>query len=119
TRQFGGVGLGLTICKELVEAMGGAIDGGGVPGQGAVFWFEIPLRPATHPEVSAVDEREAEMAERPARILIVDDNETNRRVVELILTSLGMATMSVEDGQEALDAFSAHAFDVILMDMMM
>lgn len=119
TRRFGGVGLGLTICKELVEAMGGAIDASGVPGQGAVFWFELPLRPAAHPDASAVDDREVEATERTAHILIVDDNETNRRVVELILTSLGMATVSVEDGLEALEAFSAQAFDVILMDMMM
>ena len=117
TRRFGGAGLGLTICRELVEAMGGTIDGDATPDVGATFWFELPLRPAETAEVAANGaDAEAELA---GHILVADDNRTNRQVVELILSAAGVTTTAVEDGLEALETFRVGAFDAVLMDMMM
>jgi len=117
TRRFGGAGLGLAICRDLVEAMGGAIGCLSTPGEGATFRVELPL-----PEIKPV----CEPAEAPVspgldglRILVVDDNATNRQVAGLILQAAGVAVAFACDGQEALGLVAADRFDLILMDMMM
>ncbi|WP_309627998.1 ATP-binding protein [Brevundimonas sp.] len=117
TRRFGGTGLGLSISRELVAAMGGDIDCRGEPGNGATFWFTVPLAGAqADPDVEAVND-----ASTPGlrRILVVDDNATNRRVAELILQTIGVEVDCVEDGDQAVEAFMAGQYDAILMDMMM
>jgi len=116
TRRFGGTGLGLAIARDLVEAMGGQLDCRSRPGAGSVFWFDIPLQAA---EDAEAPQASAEMPVAGLRILVVDDNETNRRVVELILASAGIETLAAADGQEALDLLEHHPVDLILMDMMM
>ena len=117
TRRFGGTGLGLTISRELVEAMGGAIDGDAVPGEGAAFWFELPLPPA---DVKMADMGGEDVeAILTGRVLVADDNLTNLRVVELILSAAGVATTVVEDGLDALETYRLAPFDAVLMDMMM
>ncbi|OYU69824.1 MAG: hypothetical protein CFE28_07275 [Alphaproteobacteria bacterium PA2] len=124
TRQFGGTGLGLAICKNLVELMGGQIDYESVQGVGTTFWFTVPF----------VDQGEA-MAPRgespplaqgqqtgpgDLRILLAEDNPTNRRVVELILKSHGYEIEMAEDGQAALEAIQVRGpYDLILMDIQM
>lgn len=117
TRRFGGAGLGLTISRELVEAMGGSIDCDAVPGEGAVFWFELalPTGEASHGEAGL----EAPEPLTTGRILVADDNRTNLRVVELILHAAGVATTAVQDGLEALETYKLTHFDAVLMDMMM
>ncbi|MNE42896.1 Sensory/regulatory protein RpfC [compost metagenome] len=116
TRRFGGTGLGLTISRELVEAMGGSIDCDASPGMGSTFWFELPLPTgASHAEAS-LEITEPLMT---GRILVADDNRTNLRVVELILDAAGVATTAVEDGLEALETYRRANFDAVLMDMMM
>lgn len=117
TRRFGGTGLGLSIARELVVAMGGELDGRGVPGKGATFWFSLPLRNAKPGDGIA----NAVEASGPGlrRVLVVDDNATNRRVAELILQTIGVVVDCVEDGDQAVEAFLAERYDVILMDMMM
>ncbi|MDB5470976.1 MAG: sensor hybrid histidine kinase [Caulobacter sp.] len=117
TRKYGGTGLGLAISRELASLMGGHLDCEGRPGQGAVFWFELPL-----PQVEDIRvpmELQAQAAAPPQlRILVADDHPTNRRVIELMLA--GSADVScVENGQEALDALAADSFDLVLMDMQM
>lgn len=117
TRRFGGTGLGLAISRDIVAAMGGEIDCSGHVGEGATFWFELPLPPA-----QAVATPEDDIPDEPfdaLRVLLADDNATNRRVVELILSSIGASVVSVEDGAEALNAFRSDTFDIVLMDMMM
>ncbi|HZV85515.1 MAG TPA: ATP-binding protein [Brevundimonas sp.] len=117
TRRFGGTGLGLAISRELVVAMGGELDGRGEPGRGATFWFTLPLRGADGgmeveaPRVSHVPHLR--------KVLVVDDNATNRRVAELILQTIGVRVDCVEDGDQAVEAFRADRYDCILMDMMM
>ena len=116
SHRFGGAGLGLAICRDLVAAMGGSIDCSGRAGEGATFWFEAPLSVVA--SASADDEgQDAGMG--ALRVLLADDNATNRRVAELILGSVGADVRSVENGAEACEAFEAGAFDIVLMDMMM
>ncbi|MNQ26020.1 Sensory/regulatory protein RpfC [compost metagenome] len=119
SRNAGGAGLGLTLCRDLVEAMGGVINACAQPGAGATFWFELPLEPAG--QAAEEKARARSDLERPAvtRVLAADDNETNRRVLELILEAAGVSVMTVNDGAMAIEAWRQSEFDVVLMDMMM
>jgi len=117
TRRFGGTGLGMTISRQLTELMGGSLDAEGREGEGASFWFDLPLIAA---EALAADEvaLSAEAPDRPLRVLLADDHPTNRKVVELMLADLA-EVVSVENGAEALMALGTDIFDVVLMDMQM
>ena len=121
TRKFGGTGLGLTICRNLAEAMGGSVTATGEPGVGATFTLEVPL-----PVIAAAAETDPDSEpaaavddEAAVRILVVDDHETNRQVAQLILTSVGAEVACAENGEQAVAAFLAEPFHVIFMDMQM
>ena len=117
TRRFGGTGLGMTISRQLTQLMGGALDADGREGEGASFWFDLPLTPAECPvsdEVAVL----AEAPDRMLRVLLADDHPTNRKVVELMLSELA-EVVSVENGAEALAALATDVFDIVLMDMQM
>lgn len=120
-RRFSGTGLGLAICRDLIGAMDGVIGCTSEPGVGSLFWFEIPLQ-ATLEDCDA-DQHRVENAPDAARselrVLLADDNATNRRVVELMLGAVGAEITAVEDGAEAVNAFLTGSFDLVLMDMMM
>ncbi len=115
-RRFGGSGLGLTLCAELTGAMGGTLDCQSEPGLGSTFWFAIDLPPVCAVPEGDISKRDAAPA---MRVLVVDDNPTNRRVAELMLLTLGADVACAQDGDEAVDAFLTGRFDLILMDMMM
>lgn len=117
TRRYGGSGLGLAISRDLVTAMGGDIECASTEGEGSAFWFTVPLLPA--PGSPAKVEQATAYLPAAGRVLVVDDNATNRRVAGLLLHSIGMEVVSAEDGNEAVGAFMSGAFDAILMDMMM
>ncbi|PZO04423.1 MAG: hybrid sensor histidine kinase/response regulator [Alphaproteobacteria bacterium] len=119
TRRFGGTGLGLAISTALVELMGGELDCASVPGRGSEFVFAIDL-PASAPPVVAIEVAEAtDIAALPLRVLLADDHPANRKVVEIMLAATAMELVVVEDGRQALDAFMADRFDLVLMDMQM
>ena len=129
SRQFGGTGLGLAICKQLSDLMGGRITARSQPGEGSTFSVEIPMvrsmRLADYRARLASDadrgDGEAVSANHLAklRILLAEDHPTNQRVVQLILEPTGIALTTVDNGQEAVDAFRPGLFDLILMDMQM
>ena len=118
TRRYGGAGLGLAICRQLTELMGGVISARGEPGRGATFCFNLPLPPAAPALVDPAD-KAASASQSGLRVLVADDNPTNRKVAELILGSVGAEVVCVEDGIEAVAAFKAQVFDVVLMDLQM
>ncbi|TAJ71873.1 MAG: PAS domain-containing sensor histidine kinase [Phenylobacterium sp.] len=117
TRRFGGTGLGMTISRELTQLMGGSLDAEGREGEGATFWFDLPLVPAEMTE-EAEEPALAETPDRSLRVLLADDHPTNRKVIELMLEDLA-EVVSVENGAEALMALGNDIFDIVLMDMQM
>ena len=121
TRKFGGSGLGLSICRQLADMMGGDLDCESEPGSGAAFILTLPLKPCAAPKTQEPADTAAQHADgaRAVRILVADDHPTNRRVIELILAQTPAKIVMAENGAEALEAFRADVFDLVLMDMQM
>ena len=115
SRRFGGTGLGLSIAKRLVELMQGEIGVESEPDKGSRFWFELPFGTAFQRST----ERSNDF--RGKRILIVDDNATNRIILHRYLTAWRVQPGSAADGEEALAAIqdaalAGHPYHLILLD---
>ncbi|HYC98747.1 hybrid sensor histidine kinase/response regulator [Brevundimonas sp.] len=119
TRRFGGSGLGLAICQQLAHLMGGDLDCTSAPGEGSMFWADLPLTLAEAALAAPGGDPKPAEFDGTLRVLVADDHATNRKVVDLILTGAGADTTCVEDGAQALEAFHAEVFDLVLMDMQM
>jgi PAS domain S-box-containing protein len=122
TRRYGGTGLGLAISRSLVELMGGEIGFESVPARGARFWVRLRLdrageaaapAPAAPPLPARSSRRDR------LRVMIVEDNATNRRLFERQLARLGCPCASFESGSAALERLRADDFGLILLDCQM
>ncbi len=123
SKNFGGTGLGLAISKELVKSMGGDIGIVSTPGLGSTFWFTFPAE-KTHVE-NFKDETNQDIqlirqfTEQKPKILLVDDNDINRKVASIILTKSGCSIVQASNGFEAIETAKKDTFDLVLMDIQM
>ncbi len=134
TREYGGTGLGLAITNELVSLMGGSLDCESSLGNGAEFFFTIPLKKSydedlLQQQVHKVDHSALtpvlnfpNTKERPSldcHVLVAEDNETNREVFKEMLRELGYKVTMAKDGKEAVELFMKYLPDLVLMDCQM
>jgi PAS domain S-box-containing protein len=128
TRRFGGSGLGLSISRGLARAMGGKIEVSSTPGEGSEFILQvpgltIPELGSEHHSPSATENSTADGAEalkeRRAVILVAEDNEANRMVIEAYLNGFSFAVDWAENGRQAVEMEARRNYDLVLMDIEM
>ena len=118
TRRYGGTGLGLAISKQLISAMKGTLSVESEEGKGSVFHADLRVRRAPNDGTRAAREQQVELDGRFA--LVVDDNDTNRRILQLQTENWGMQSTCVSSGREAIKLLEQpHRFDVVVLDMHM
>ena len=120
-RMASGAGLGLTICKQIVELMGGQISLKSTLGKGTTFEVKVPILITNEKNIPDVEAKEPVNASSLKRhkILLVEDNEINRMIAHEMLSSEGMVVEEAHNGQQAVERASQEVFSAILMDISM
>jgi len=121
TRKYGGSGLGLSICKGLVEQMGGEIWVGSIAGEGSRFCFTCVFEKAVE-QIDFIEPTTAVMQPQELKdisILIVEDDAVSRTVVEKFATRKSWKVTIAENGKQAIDIFKQNSFDIVLLDVQM
>ncbi len=120
TRNHGGSGIGLFLCRRLIELMGGALGVKSQPGQGSTFWLKVPLRKfedAAETAVAAVETLNSQFA--GASVLVVEDDRVTQALIQLALEQAGLRVDLAANGIEALERAKSKTYDIILMDVVM
>jgi len=120
TRKFGGTGLGMTITKQLTELMGGYVKVESEKNVGTTFILSIPFEkgvPADLPAAAVMDTDSTILKDK--KILLVEDNQTNRLIAKITLRPYGVLLTESVNGLEAVEAVAKNSFDLVLMDMQM
>jgi signal transduction histidine kinase/CheY-like chemotaxis protein len=122
-REFGGTGLGLLISRDLLQAMGGSIDFESTLGIGTSFWgtaqLDIPAPSASAQLTAVPNPSSGAWLLKGRRVLVVDDNNINRKLATAMLARLGVEITSAEDGKVGLELMQSQRFDAVLMDVEM
>ncbi len=120
TRKYGGTGLGLTICKDLIQMQGGNIWVESEPNEGSKFIFSLTYKKATELEETKAEENESNYTTlQKFHILLAEDNEVNQYLAKTLLSEWGCEVDLANNGMEALSLFERNHYDVILMDIQM
>ncbi|WP_163832866.1 response regulator [Spartinivicinus ruber] len=118
TRRYGGTGLGLTICRQLVELMGGAISVKSELGYGSEFIVEIPFNLGYVPSQPLVEQNKS-LAWRGCRVLVVEDNQVNQQIISELLSQAEIDVSVVNNGSEAIAKMRCQHYQLVLMDIQM
>lgn len=121
-REAGGTGLGLALCRAAAQALGGEVGVRDAAPHGAIFWMRFTADRAVPAQVSDVRASAAPLGGeimRPLRVLAAEDHPANRKLLTLLLTTLGQDLVLVENGAEAVETLRREVFDLVLMDVMM
>lgn len=119
TRRFGGSGLGLAICHDLVRLMGGTIGVKSEPGHGSVFWFTLPFGLVQRDDFKKPIMDAPNPSEERLRVLVVEDNPINQKVISAMLTKMGHSFLIAENGEIGVQMALKESFDLVLMDIQM
>lgn len=128
TRRFGGTGLGLAISKQLADLLGGEIGvisplpkpyPGSLGGPGAEFWFTARFSRAEEPVVGPASPSESPSKLQGHRVLVVEDNPVNQKMLLMLLKKIGLEARAANDGQEALEVLLREPYDLVFMDIQM
>jgi len=120
TRQFGGTGLGMSICKELITLMGGEIRVASKKGAGTTVTLLVDMQKGSESDLSSRDTTPVDTEKlKTKKVLVVDDNDMNRLVATTILDNYGPVVYEASNGKEAVDFLRHHSVDIVLMDIQM
>ena len=119
SRKYGGTGLGLTICRQLAELMGGSLTLESSPGQGSTFHFALPLPASQAPVQENHDDHPKAKRFPGVRVLVAEDNPVNQKLLRFMLDNLDVTVETADDGKLAFDKLGTTSFDLVLMDCQM
>jgi CheY-like chemotaxis protein len=119
TRKYGGSGLGLSICRELVRKMGGELQVNSSPEEGSVFYFMLRLPFEQKVMIVPKEKLRGLQKLNGVRILLVEDNVVNMRIARRFLHSWGASIDTAENGKAAWELFQQHSYDLMLVDLEM